>query len=45
MRHAFAPNYPAYHIDMGYFLKWMFAVNFLGLLLYKYAERDMLRSR
>ena len=35
MRHAFAPNYPAYHIDMGYFLKWMFAVNFLGLLLYK----------
>ncbi|MBE0405512.1 ABC transporter permease [Psychrobacter sp. AOP22-C1-22] len=45
MRHAFAPNYPAYHIDIGYFLKWMFAVNFLGLLLYKYAERDMLRSK
>lgn len=45
IRHSFAPNYPAYHIDIGYFLKWMCAVNFLGLLLYKYAERDMIRSR
>ncbi|MGP9557613.1 ABC transporter permease [Psychrobacter sp. AOP7-A1-24] len=45
MRHAFAPNYPAYHIDIWYFLEWMFVVNFLGLLLYKYAERDMIRSR
>ncbi|MDN3398060.1 ABC transporter permease [Psychrobacter sp. APC 3426] len=45
MRHAFAPNYPAYHIDISYFLKWTFAVNFFGLLLYKYAERDMIRSR
>lgn len=45
MRHAFAPNYPAYHIDIWYFIKWMFVVNFLGLLLYKYAERDMIRSR
>ena len=45
MRHAFAPNYPAYHIDIWYFLEWMFIVNFLGLLLYKYAERDMIRSR
>ena len=45
MRHAFAPSYPSTHIDIWYFLKWMFAVNFLGLLLYKYAERDMIRSR
>ena len=45
VRHAFAPNYPADHIDIWYFLKWMFVVNFLGLLLYKYAERDMIRSR
>ena len=45
MRHAFAPNYPADHIDIMYFLKWMFVVNFVGLLLYKYAERDMIRSR
>lgn len=45
MRHAFAPDYPAYHIDITYFLKWMCGVNFLGLLLYKYAERDMIRSR
>lgn len=45
MRHAFAPDYPMYHIDIGYFLKWMFAVNFVGLLLYKYAERGMIRSR
>jgi capsular polysaccharide transport system permease protein len=45
IKHAFAPNYPVSHIDIGYFLKWMFAVNFVGLLLYKYAERDMIRSR
>ncbi|WP_394124440.1 ABC transporter permease [Psychrobacter nivimaris] len=45
IRHAFAPNYPADHIDIWYFLEWMFVVNFLGLLLYKYAERDMIRSR
>ncbi|WP_201508592.1 ABC transporter permease [Psychrobacter alimentarius] len=45
IRHSFAPNYPAYHINIGYFLKWMFAVNFLGLLLYKFAERDMIRSK
>lgn len=45
MRHAFSPTYPAYHIDITYFLEWMFGANFLGLLLYKYAERDMIRSR
>lgn len=45
IRHAFAPNYPAYHIDITYFLKWMIAINFIGLLLYKYTERDMIRSR
>lgn len=45
IRHAFAPSYPVYHIDIGYFLKWMVGVNFFGLLLYKFTERDMIRSR
>ena len=45
MRHALAHNYTIYYVDIWYFVKWMFAVNFLGLLLYKYAERDMIRSR
>lgn len=45
MRHALAPNYPAYHIDMGYFLKWMVGVNFLGLLMYKAVEKDLIRSK
>lgn len=45
MRHAVAPNYPSYHIDFGYFLEWTAAVLFLGLLMYKAAEKDMIRSR
>lgn len=45
IRHAFAPNYPAYHIDITYFLKWTVAVNFLGLLMYKVVERDLIRSK
>jgi len=45
IRHAFAPNYPAYHIDITYFLKWMVGVNFLGLLLYKAVEKDLIRSK
>lgn len=45
IRHSFAPNYPVYHIDITYFLKWMLGVNFFGLLLYKFTERDMIRSR
>jgi len=45
IRHAFAPNYPSDHIDIWYFLEWMCIVNFIGLLLYKYAERDMMRSK
>lgn len=45
MRHAISPNYPAYHIDMGYFLKWMIGVDFIGLLLYKAFEKDLIRSR
>ena len=44
IRHALAPNYPAYHIDITYFLKWTVAVNFLGLLMYKAVERDLIRS-
>lgn len=45
IRHAIAPNYPNNHIDMGYFLKWMIATNFLGLLLYRRFEKDMLRTK
>ena len=45
IRHAFSPNYPAYHIDIMYFLKWMVAVNFLGLLMYKAVEKDLIRSK
>ena len=45
MRHALAPNYPADHIDIGYFLKWMVSVNFFGLLLYKAVEKDLIRSK
>lgn len=45
MRNALAPNYPAYHIDIGYFLKWTVGVNFLGLLMYKAVEKDLIRSK
>ena len=45
MRHAISPSYPAYHIDMVYFLKWMIGMNFTGLLLYKACEKDLIRSR
>ncbi len=45
MRHALAPSYPAYHINMNYFIKWMVAVDFIGLLLYKAFENDFIRKR
>lgn len=45
MRHALSPTYPIHHIDMWYFVKWTVAVNFLGLLLYKALEKDLIRSR
>lgn len=45
IRHALSPTYPAYHIDMRYFLKWMISVNFVGLLLYKAVEKDLIRSK
>ncbi len=45
MRHALAPDYPTHHVDILYFLKWMVAVLFTGLLLYKATERDMIRSQ
>ena len=45
MRNALSPTYPAYHIDIAYFLKWTVAVNFLGLLMYKAVERDLIRSK
>lgn len=45
IRHALAPNYPNYHINIWYFLEWMIVVLFLGMLLYKATEADMIRSR
>lgn len=45
MRHALSPTYPIHHIDMSYFLKWVMAVNFVGLLLYKAFEKDLIRTR
>ena len=45
IRHALSPSYPAYHIDMSYFIKWTLAVNFLGLILYKAFEKDFIRKR
>lgn len=45
MRHSVAPSYPSAHIDFGYFLEWMFILFFIGLLMYKATEKDMIRSR
>lgn len=45
IRHAISPAYTVHHIDFSYFLKWMLAVDFLGLLLYKALEKDLIRKR
>ena len=45
IRHSLSPTYPIYHVDMWYFVKWMMCVNFLGLLLYKAFERDLIRAK
>lgn len=45
IRHALSPTYPIYHVDMGYFVKWTVCVNFVGLLLYKAFENDLIRSK
>lgn len=45
IRHSLAPTYPNYHIDIWYFFKWMIAVDFIGLLLYKACENDFIRKR
>lgn len=45
LRHALSPTYPIYHASMMYFIKWTICVNFLGLLLYKAFERDLIRSK
>jgi capsular polysaccharide transport system permease protein len=45
IRHSLSPTYPANHIDFGYFLKWMVSVDFIGLLLYKAVEKDLIRSK
>ena len=45
IRHSLSPTYPIYHVDMWYFAKWTVCVNFLGLLLYKAFERDLIRAK
>lgn len=45
IRHALAPTYPIYHISIAYFIEWTIVVNFVGLLLYKACEKDLIRSR
>ncbi|WP_019519080.1 hypothetical protein [Faucicola boevrei] len=45
IRHSLSPTYPNYHIDIWYFFKWMMAVDFVGLLLYKACENDFIRKR
>lgn len=45
IRHSLSPTYPNYHIDIGYFFRWMIAVDFIGLLLYKACENDFIRKR
>ena len=45
MRSSLSPTYPAYHIDISYFLKWTVGINLLGLLMYKAVERDLIRSK
>lgn len=45
IRHALSPTYPIYHVSMGYFLGWTMGVLFLGLLLYKACERDLIRTK
>lgn len=45
IRHALSPSYPIHHVSMSYFIKWTICVNFLGLLLYKAFERDLIRTK
>lgn len=45
MRHSLAPTYPNYHVSFLYFLEWTLVVLFVGLLLYKFAEKDMTRTK
>lgn len=45
MRHALSPTYPIYHVSFGYFASWTICVMFLGLLLYKAFERDLIRTK
>lgn len=45
IRHALSPAYPDYHVNLNYFLEWMIAIDFIGLLLYKAFEKDFLRTK
>lgn len=45
MRHSLSPTYPIHHISMSYFLICTAVVLFSGLLMYQYAEKDMMRQK
>ncbi|MEC7120185.1 MAG: ABC transporter permease [Pseudomonadota bacterium] len=45
MRYAVAPNYPIDHVSYPYFLQSMLIVIFLGLLLYRANERNMMTTQ
>lgn len=45
MRHALAPTYPIDHVSYGYFLASTLVVMFVGLLLYRGAERSMVTTK
>lgn len=45
IRHSLVPTYPIQKISMTYFLISMCVIVFLGLLLYRYAEKDLVRTK
>lgn len=45
IRHSLVPTYMIPKISMSYFLVNMCVVLFFGLLLYRYAERDLVRTK
>lgn len=45
MRHALAPNYPVDHVSYVYFLESTLVILFVGLLMYRAAERSMVTTK
>lgn len=45
IRHCLSPTYPTEGVSFSYFLKSTICVLFFGLLMYQYAEKDMMRSQ